>query len=50
MIIDRGCEGQLISYWDTIPSYIRKIRQMAENVSEVIVEESKFDAPPSPAI
>jgi hypothetical protein len=48
---DRGCEGNLISYYITIPVYIDHILKVF-TVGEVVCEHTtkRFDSPPAPIV
>jgi len=48
-IIDRGCEGMLISYQTTIPNYIEHIRAVfVEGAKKCRHFVPQFDEPPPP--
>lgn len=51
VIADRGCEGTLVSYYDTVVVFISKLRALygGELVTDSILGAAE-DAPPSPAI
>ena len=47
MVLDRGCEGQLVSYHSTILVYIDAVgAAFNKDISVTLAEE--YDAPPMP--
>ncbi|HEY0827772.1 MAG TPA: hypothetical protein VGE40_06740 [Bacilli bacterium] len=48
---DRGCEGNLISYYHTLPVYIAKIKSLfGLGQDSAIFQVAAGDGPPPPAI
>lgn len=49
-ILDRGCEGNLVSYYDTAWKFTAKLRAMFGGEPVAAADQSNSDDPPSPAI
>jgi hypothetical protein len=48
MIVDRGCEGTLISFYYTPPAVLKRIRAEYGGTGETVQAAQSSDAPPSP--
>lgn len=48
MIVDRGCEGTLISFYYTPPAVLKRIRAEYGGTGETVQVAQSSDAPPSP--